>query len=118
MKVGDMLVDSYTLVDFDRPDLSGHITLYINPTEVMIEDYSVGDTCEEFFGRDDHEYRVWVGPAGARKILAYLELPESERPLEDLTWYLLKNLKGDWSAATKFRELAEAAGISPGVWCW
>lgn len=118
MRVGDILVAQHVLDEFDRPDLYGRVTLYINPTEVMIEDYTLGDTCEEFWGRDDHEYRVWVGPAGAARILAHLGLPESEHPLEALGLCLREKLEGDGCAATKFKELAEAAGVTPGVFCW
>ena len=118
MRVGNMLVASYELYRINRPDLSNEVTLYINPTEVMIHDYSIGDDCERFFGRDEHEYRVWVGSEGAARIIEYLSLPESSHPLEDLGLWLLKEFKDDGCAASSFKELAEKAGVEPGVFVW
>ena len=118
MRVGNMLVASHELFGIDRPDLWNEVTLYINPTEVMIHDYSIGDDCERFFGRDDHEYRVWVGSDGAASILEYLGLPESPHPLEALGLWLLKEFKGDGCSASSFKELAEKAGVEPSVFVW
>ena len=58
MRVGNMLVASYELDRINWSGLSNEVTLYINPTEVMIHDYSIGDDCERFFGRDDTWIRI------------------------------------------------------------
>ena len=45
------MTHEYELYCWDRPDLIGHITAYADNEHFWIEDYTVGEACERFFGR-------------------------------------------------------------------
>jgi hypothetical protein len=109
---------SYELYKFDRDDLGGHITLYVDDDSLMIEDYTIGSTCENFFGRDDREYRVSVDSAGAATILGHYGLTAAGGPVEALGRWLGATLKGCSTAATRFEELAGDAGVSVNKFVW
>ena len=112
------MMKEYELYRWDREDLSGHITVYVESNKLMIEDYSAGSTCESFFGEDEHELKISVDAERAGIILAHLGLDVSEKPTEALGSWLAAEMTGCSKAASKFRKLAKKAGVKVDVFVW
>jgi hypothetical protein len=112
------MTHEYKLYCWDRPDLTGHITAYADDEHFWIEDYSIGDTCENFLGREEHEYRVGVDKAGAEKLLGAMGFEPGKYPLDWLALFVARVYDGSPHAATEFKELAEEHDVKPEVSVW
>lgn len=108
----------YELYRWDREDLAGNVTLYVEDDHIMIVDYTIGSTCESFWGESDRELTLTIESEAAVKILAYLELKATGDPLEVLGEWLGKEYKGCSDTTIRFRELGEQAGVKVDVFAW
>ena len=108
----------YLLYRFDRPDLRGSIELTVNADGLMVEDGTTGKTTERFLGRDSHEYTVSLTKEKAIKVLEAYGIRPGHFPTETLALRFAERYKGCDSAASKFREMAEEAGVEPKVFVW
>ena len=112
------MTTQYELYRWDREDLGGHITVYVENDTVMIEDYTIGKTCEDFFGTDDHEYKITIDRAGAEVILAHVGAPVDGSPTEALGAWLATNMTGSSDVISRLKELAKSAGAKVKEFIW
>ena len=110
----------YVLYRWDREDLRGHVALYIEDeeNELMMVDYTIGSTCESFWGETDRELTLTIDAERAGKLLAYLKLEAAGDAIKTLGKWMRSEYKGCSDAATRFRELSEKAGVKVDVFAW
>jgi len=107
---------TYELHRWDGGDMRGYVSVEVAKDGVTVEDYTTGSEVFAFFGRDEHEYDVRVTRDGAKKILKANGIIPGPFPSEKLGLRLAEVYSGTSNAASKFKEMAEEAGVEPEVW--